>query len=375
MQGDLGSGVAPIAFAYGDANLKLGVASNQAWVNNEVRKKQKQDQQNGAEAAAQQPSADPEEGEEQEEDEEHVLSREDIEETFEIAFECLDTSRVIYERLVSQETGSKDKIILQKRLGEVMMRLGDLKFEQGLFEDAVAEYNKCLETRVQAEEATSRDLASTYHALALTEESIAVDKPNELVHLVQAAKFYSKALEVLRFRRAQILGSDAGTGAEPSSGSKKKAVKTKNWISVLTPEQIELVEAACNTSVAVIMPEPSEADSAEAKELASIVSDLCGKVEDITWLLTEEGKAEQDKAAEEKAKEQAEAAKAGVTTEGFGVSVSEQQPVTSENVPPSTIVSNTENPVAKQATPQPNVLQPRKREKLIPQNSNPSSVA
>jgi hypothetical protein len=361
VEGDLGPSVAPIAYAYGHANLLLAVKSNQAFVNAEVKKKQKEEVERARvsqaatnEAAAKDDDEEQEEGEEEEE-EAYVMSREEIEDVFQIAFESLDTSRVIYERLMQQEPDLTNRILLQKRLAEVMMRLGDLKLEQGLFADSMAEYKKCLEIRTVTENSISRDLASAHHAMALASESLAAEVAENIQLLVDATIHYSNTLEILLNRAASLVPSKTGeaeAASSASSGSKKKMKPTKNWLDVLSAEQIEAIDEAC-AKTKLISTLPTTAADSEFEVLRELITDLANKIDDMTYPLTKEGHEEEAQAAKERKRNAAEAqanSEVGFAPVEPGKPQQETEAITTMGFGTSAAVDEQENMGAKQSS-------------------------
>ena len=374
-EGDLGRGVAPVAFEYGDANLRLAVESNNEFVNAELKKRaEKKDQVSEPEKTK---DSEQEENENENEEEEEpsslllLLNKDDILELFEISWECLDTCRVIYERMSSEEQDERNQKQIRSRIAETMMRLGDLKIEQGQFEESIPEFQKCLEIRVRDEPESSRNLATAHHSLGMAHEFAASEKP-DINHRIQAAVHFAKAQAALRLNRHQLLSNSIVVVVQPPSSSsngvytettveggrgKKKLVRSRRWISSLTPDQLEAVDEAFVTSAAPLLPPKMESDSPEAKEVADLIQDLAGKVDDVTFDLTEEGTAEEKAKLEEESKKKASEPIESIGFDSIAAAPQPQQPV----------VSNGE------AVLQPNVLQPRKREKLIPQSVHPTT--
>jgi len=370
--GDLGNKVAPVAFLYGDVTLRQAVKANNDHVQAEVKKRAEQAQRISTGAAAAKPNEDEDDDDDDEEEEAPVLPREEIETLFEIAWDCLDTCRVIYERMASEASDSVSIRDLRKRLSQVMLRLGDVKFEQGQFEQSITEFEKCLEIRQQDEENSSRDLATSHQYLAMAYEHADTETPN-IEHRIKAAVHYAKAQEALRLNRIKLLsveqGSTSSAAEDTPSSKKKKAAKTRNWISTLTTEQVQLIDEAFDTATSALVPAKSTSEGKETSELCEFIEYLAGKVDDVTWVLTEE-------ALEEERKKEEEAKQEPVEQIGFGSAT----PVAPVKAPGTTSMTPDQpSAAAHVAAPsaEPNILQPKKRAKItpVPTSADPASTA
>ena len=94
---------------------------------------------------------------------------EDLAGDVEVAFEVLEVSRTIYDRL-GDAAGAK------QGLGDCWLRLGDLNKLNGRFEAAVGDYRACLALRSALDGPESRETADVHWCLAFALECRAADK-------------------------------------------------------------------------------------------------------------------------------------------------------------------------------------------------------
>lgn len=283
-QGDLAPENAPIALLYGEAMLKLAVYSNSVMMNMEMRKQINKTKQ-----------------ETEPLEEEQVTSKEEVFETFEIAWECLDLSRVIFERLATQQDNEPNTKRMRVYQCDALTLLGELKVEQGFFQEATDEYHKCLLVQEQDLPATCRDLGSTYHSLATALELAALEQSSVSLR-TQAAMYYLKSQQVLRSRRQQLLGSEGKARESASSGSKKKKKLSREWLPSLSADQVAELDQLFVAGSEPLDPVPADDESGEIKELSELVTALGEKISDVTWELTEEAATEEKKKKQEQEK-------------------------------------------------------------------------
>ncbi|KAI7883693.1 hypothetical protein K492DRAFT_175028 [Lichtheimia hyalospora FSU 10163] len=174
---------------------------------------------------------DGQEEEDQEQDEQQD-DEEDEEDDFQTAWEILDLSRVILEKIDDKETRLK--------LADVHLCLGDVSVETEKFDQALPDYRKALEIKKKLLDQSDRQLAEAHYKLALALEFSTSEED-------QAGEEIKNAIQVLK-KRIESIQSDA---------TKDDDVKGKG--------------KATSTD-----------DSKEVKEIKQLIVDMEEKVEDLT---------------------------------------------------------------------------------------------
>ena len=89
--------------------------------------------------------------------------------TLEIAWECLETARVIYSRVLPTIADPAARTSLRSELAFTYLRLGDLAMESDKFLESIEDFKQCLEIRLadNPRPPKSRHLAEVYLQMAL----------------------------------------------------------------------------------------------------------------------------------------------------------------------------------------------------------------
>ncbi len=131
----------------------------------------------------------PVEDEEEDLQENTAEAKEALAEDVQVAFEVLEVSRTIYEKLDDKE-GSAD----------CWLRLGDLDKLNGRFDSAITSYESCLKLRLDTDGPHARSVADVHWCLAFALECRAADKdcPNARELRDQALDNYVKCEAALK---------------------------------------------------------------------------------------------------------------------------------------------------------------------------------
>ena len=131
----------------------------------------------------------PVEDEEEDLQENTAEAKEALAEDVQVAFEVLEVSRTIYEKLDDKE-GSAD----------CWLRLGDLDKLNGRFDSAITSYESCLKLRLETDGPHARSVADVHWCLAFALECRAADKdcPNSRELRDQALDNYVKCEAALK---------------------------------------------------------------------------------------------------------------------------------------------------------------------------------
>eukprot|EP01022_Parablepharisma_sp_SALTPOND_P016974 TRINITY_DN2614_c0_g1_i3.p3 TRINITY_DN2614_c0_g1~~TRINITY_DN2614_c0_g1_i3.p3 ORF type:complete len:626 (+),score=82.21 TRINITY_DN2614_c0_g1_i3:14421-16298(+) len=116
-------------------------------------------------------------------------------EDIQIAWESMETARVICEKKLSELSAQKDSVEYKeaaKTLARIYMSIGEILAMQEREEDALAEFKKALDLRVETEGKNSRELAETYFTIGSTtlhfkgKEREAIENLFNAVHIIES---------------------------------------------------------------------------------------------------------------------------------------------------------------------------------------------
>ena len=162
--GETSKETAPLYYRYGDALLRKCEESDQLFGGDDDKEKDENElqQQSSLQVAS---SLAPVEDEEELVEDNNAEAKEALAEDVQVAFEVLEVSRTIYEKLDDKE-GSAD----------CWLRLGDLDKLNGRFDSAITSYESCLKLRLETEGPHARSVADVHWCLAFALECRAADK-------------------------------------------------------------------------------------------------------------------------------------------------------------------------------------------------------
>lgn len=271
-EGDLGDGVAPIAYLYGEVNLGLAVASNNALMQaNAKRLERERDLANGKPAAAAAsamaegpPPAD----------------QEDVDEMFSIAWDSLDLARVIFQRL-----GCAPRQALAQQ------KLGELKLEQGLLPQSVEEIESCLELIRAHQLEGTRVHALCHRILGLVYEAMWQDSQKQPQLLVVAVEHFAKSLGMLK----QALGGSVPTVPLPVPQWKPDVCAAEELVrlGLAMGEVVEQLELA-----------DDEDEDDELLDLKLLINDVSRRADQCAFEFSVDNVLPQDGGGEEEEEEQ-----------------------------------------------------------------------
>ncbi|KAH9256020.1 hypothetical protein BASA81_005796 [Batrachochytrium salamandrivorans] len=266
-EGDVGDGVAPIAYLYGEVNLGLAVASNNALMQaNAKRLERERDLANGKPSSFPTAAAAAAEGP-------PPADQEDVDEMFSIAWDSLDLARVIYQRL---ECAPRQALAQQK--------LGELKLEQGLLSQSVEEVESCLDLIRQQKLEGTRVHALCHRILGLVYEAMWQDSQNQPQLLVSAVEHFAKSLAMLK----QELGAATPTVPLPMPKWKLDVCAVEDLVRLgqamgEVVEQLELVDE----------------DEEELLDLKMLINDVSKRADQCAFEFTVDNVLPQDDEEEE----------------------------------------------------------------------------
>jgi len=257
-------------------------------------------------------------------EEEQDLTAGDIEELLSIAWECLESSRVIYKKILEDEkTNDEEKKELNALLAKTLLRLGDHSMECGKFDQSIGDYEECLKLRKEIFDVDARELADVYATLAhayLYSSAEDTDLGSARFKRLKAASAYANAASTLLLVRQKALGTEVtktfdadiflpekaakidameeeeGEEEEEESSDKGKGKKPKEKeVSEppLNDEELKSIKSirARMENVVTLLAKNSEDDCKDedaktnAKELAGLVDDLKEKIDDVFLVL------------------------------------------------------------------------------------------
>jgi len=244
------------------------------------------------------------------------LTAADIDDLMGVAWECLETSRVIFGKLLDNLSKEEDIKEVKKLLAKTLLRLGDHSMEIGRFEQSIDDYKKCIKLREEVFDVSSRELPDVYSAVAyaLLYASTEEKDPVKAVSMrFLTLEYYAKAMEGLLIIRQDRLKcnrtifndkisiSEIDEGEEietDKSKGKAKAVSEKPL--ELTSGQLDFVKKAKDRietvlkqvrddtmeSVGKDIPEAELAlVEKEVKDLGEVIEELGNKMLDIAQVL------------------------------------------------------------------------------------------
>eukprot|EP00743_Colponemidia_sp_Colp-15_P005569 GILK01005990.1.p1 GENE.GILK01005990.1~~GILK01005990.1.p1 ORF type:complete len:387 (+),score=85.20 GILK01005990.1:44-1162(+) len=240
--GEMSNEAAPFYYFYGDALLaKLetsgDVFGSAAATENADEAEDDEEAINAAEDDTTPTTEGQAQGEGQAQTEEQI-------EDLQVAWEVLETARLIY---------SKQGPHSNKDLAKTHQRLGDLKQWQENFEAAIEEYTECLKIRTSMDGAGSRSIAETHYLLGLA-YMFSRNQP-------QAQEHFQRAFDILE-QQLEQLQAESGTAQTESKGKGK----------VVAVDRSARFEAKAE-------------DPANVAELKSVLRDLCDKMEELNSAL------------------------------------------------------------------------------------------
>merc|ERR1712232_1146986 len=211
-------------------------------------------------------------------EEEQDLTAGDIEELLSIAWECLESSRVIYKKILEDEkTNDEEKKELNALLAKTLLRLGDHSMECGKFDQSIGDYEECLKLRKEIFDVDARELADVYATLAhayLYSSAEDTDLGSARFKRLKAASAYANAASTLLLVRQKALGTEVSE--PPLNDEELKSIKSirarmENVVTLLAKNS----EDDCK----------DEDAKTNAKELAGLVDDLKEKIDDVFLVL------------------------------------------------------------------------------------------
>lgn len=150
------------------------------------------------------------------------MTADDIEEIMSIAWETMESARVIFGKVEDADHSKEVNDYVHKIMVNIYLRLGDLSMERGLFEASVEDYAKSLAKALERKEETSQDnsphldLADIHTHLATAHVfcSSSVDTVSEMrVHQIHSLRHYLAAMVHIAIHRQYLLKADK-TGLE-----------------------------------------------------------------------------------------------------------------------------------------------------------------
>lgn len=245
--GDMAGECAPVYFKYGDKLLDFAAQQQELF---EQEQEQLENEEGGEDEEEYEEEVEEEE-EQAEADEvtaaaddatpateepEAAAEEEPVSGDMEVAWELLETARVI---LSGQEP--LDRVSLAK----VHLRLGDLSMESDQFDNALGEYEKSLQLRMDSEDKDERAIASLHYVMGMAylfKEDV-----------TSALKYYRLTFEYFSQRLESLVG-------RVSSKTTEEEVNT-----------IDLIDKE-------LMESKTEAEQADIRETCEIIDDLSDKV-------------------------------------------------------------------------------------------------
>ena len=283
------------------------------------------------------------------------LTAEDIEDLMEVAWQTLETSRVIYERVVKDADNEKDRAEALYLLSSVLIRLGDLTMEQGHFQQSVKDFTMATGVRRASLTASTGDLwvrpmsgchVSLGSALLYAFSEIPAGHSSKNAIILAALENFGIATEIIleMLRRATGTGepktsppsstwaaasSEEVTSSPKGKGKAKSAASAPALSDQSCSNQMGYIERAKKLSSSVAEAVKTTADASEkVKTLASYLEAICEKLDDVVELIEnpEAGNAvakaadigEQISGAGSGGEEKDAAAATTTTTIGFG---------------------------------------------------------
>uniref|UniRef100_A0A7S2WQK5 Tetratricopeptide SHNi-TPR domain-containing protein n=1 Tax=Mucochytrium quahogii TaxID=96639 RepID=A0A7S2WQK5_9STRA len=251
--------------------------------------------------------------------EEPELSSEDIEELLNIAWEVLETGRVIVSKLEAESKSEEDLSKLRTMLANTYLRLGDLSMERGLFDESIQDYRTSLDKHKQVFPLWAKELADVYTHLAIAHmfaSSNATIVTTQRSHRINGVNCLILAIYTLVANRAEKMGKKLETVAAPAlsikidvtveeeeeeeGGSSKKKSKGKAKAAVATEDETDEpplsktekkhVDNAKKELERVLKDLPWEEEkrkdeAAESKDCLEQIEELKMKVDDIIIVL------------------------------------------------------------------------------------------
>jgi len=299
------------------------------------------------------------------------LTAADIDELMGVAWECLETSRVVFSKFIDKtdkpDASDKDKVDVRETkilLAKSLLRLGDHSMEIGRFDQSIEDYKKCLEIRESIFDDSCRELPDVYSSIAYallyasTEEK---DRTKAVSMRLSTLEYYSKAMECLLIIRQdrlkvprKVFGEKLLTSkikltekAETSDKGKSKADPEKE-LTLSEPQASFAKQVKSRLDLILkhvenegidklpedLTPDEKEKRANEAKELGEVIQELGNKVIDILQVLENPEAAKAISGAE--VVEEALANAAGAK-EGEGSSSSFDKPTLASNEPVQTL--------------------------------------
>mmetsp|Transcript_9931 Transcript_9931/g.17410 ORF Transcript_9931/g.17410 Transcript_9931/m.17410 type:complete len:597 (-) Transcript_9931:43-1833(-) len=281
-------------------------------------------------------------------EEEGPMLGEDLEETMSIAWDVLETGRVILTRSLEGTSSQEDLKYLHTLLAKTYLRLADLSMERGLFEASIDDYKKSLDMHKKVFADNSMELVdvfthlATSHVFASSTVSAISDMRN---HHLEALRWYIRAIAGLVSSQAVSFGiaafndldlmpsqeevdkhektdADKADDDQASASAKGKAKAnvlqgktTKNEPPLTQHEKAQLFKAkGVLNKVLKDVPSIEKVDEEAAKDRIVMIERLKEKVDDILLVLENE-----------QAAKAISGASAGVVNEGIEMAATEDE--------------------------------------------------